>query len=133
MGKESFSDFVHHQDVLDRANETLKPFGKQIIVENDGDDYFSIGSQDLDGSNYEMFACGDFEDEVASDINDCLAHLLARLKGGEKFKIGQVTMAKVRDMWKALDQTDQVDLMVEFYYALTDSEKDRFLRNTENS
>ena len=70
-------------ETLRKANETLEPFGKRIVVDYDGEMYWSVGSVDKDGSNHDCYADGDFEHEVGADINECLVHVLARVKDPE--------------------------------------------------
>lgn len=119
-------------ETLRKANETLRPFGKRIVADYDGDGYWAIASTDMDGSNPDYYAEGEFEHEVMGDINECLVHVLARVKNPELWRQGQDKMAQIRQLWESLTGTEQVDLMVEFYYGLMDGEKDRFLRETEN-
>ena len=119
-------------ETLRKANETLQPFGKRIVTDYDGECYWSVGSTDMDGSNPDWYVEADFEHEVRADINECLVHVLARVKNPELWQQGQDKMAQIRQLWESLAGTEQVDLMVEFYYGLMDGEKDRFLRETEN-
>jgi len=119
-------------ETLRKANETLQPFGKRIVTDYDGECYWSVGSTDMDGSNPDWYVEADFEHEVRADINECLVHVLARVKNPELWQQGQDKMAQIRQLWESLTGTEQVDLMVEFYYGLMDGEKDRFLRETEN-
>ena len=119
-------------ETLREANETLQPFGKRIVTDYDGEGYWSVGSTDMDGSNPDWYADADFEHEVRSSINECLAHVLARVKNPELWQQGQDKMAQIRQLWESLTGMEQVDLMVEFYYGLMDAEKDRFLSETEN-
>lgn len=119
-------------ETLAKANEQLKPFGKRIVVDYDGEGYWSVGSTDMDGSNPDYYAEGEFEHEVRGDINECLVHVLARVKNPELWQQGQDKMAQIRQLWESLTGMEQVDLMVEFYYGLMDGEKDRFLSETGN-
>jgi hypothetical protein len=127
-------DVTEHDfdEVLREANETLQPFGKRIVTHDDGAGYWSVGSTDMDGSNPDYYAEGEFEHEVMGDINECLAHVLARVKNPELWQQVQDKMAQIRQLWESLTGMEQVDLMVEFYYGLMDGEKDRFLKETEN-
>lgn len=119
-------------ETLREANETLRPFGKRIVTDYDGEGYWSVGSTDMDGSNPDYYAEGEFEHEVRADINECLVHVLARVKNPELWQQGQDKMAQIRQLWESLTGMEQVDLMVEFYYGLMDAEKDRFLSETGN-
>ena len=119
-------------ETLAKANEKLRPFGKKIVVDYDGEGYFAIGSTDMDGSNADYYAEGEFEHEVQADIWECLAHVLARVQNPEQWQQGQDTMAQIRKLWENLAGMEQVDMMVEFYSGLMDGEKDRFLRETDN-
>jgi hypothetical protein len=127
-------DVTEHDfdEVLREANEKLRPFGKKIVVDYDGEGYWSVGSTDMDGSNPDYYAEGEFEHEVWGDINECLVHVLARVKNPELWQQVQDKMAQIRQLWESLTGMEQVDLMVEFYYGLMDGEKDRFLKETEN-
>ena len=127
-------EVVEHDfdETLREANEKLQPFGKRIVTDYDGEGYWSVGSTDMDGSNPDYYADADFEHEVRADINGCLAHVLAMVKNPELWQQGQDKMAQIRQLWESLTGTEQVDLMVEFYYGLMDAEKDRFLSETEN-
>lgn len=127
-------EVVEHDfdETLREANETLQPFGKRIVTDYDGEGYWSVGSTDMDGSNPDYYAEGEFEHEVRDDINECLAHVLARVKNPELWQQVQDKMAQIRQLWESLAGMEQVDLMVEFYYGLMDGEKDRFLKETEN-
>ena len=120
-------------ETLREANEKLMPFGKRIVVYYDNDGYWSVGSTDMDGSNLDCYVDGDFEHEVQGSIYECLAHVLARVKNPEQWQQGQDMMAQIRQLWGQLDGMGQVDLMTEFYFGLMDSEKDRFLRETDNN
>lgn len=133
MSDEVTLDYEGHDfdEVLRVANETLLPFGKKIVVDYE-DYYWSIGSTDMDGSNVDYYVDADLEHEVARDINECLVHVLAKVKNTELWQKGQDTMQQVRKLWEGLTATEQVDLMVEFYYDLMDADKDRFLSDTEN-
>jgi len=119
-------------ETLREANETLQPFGKRIVVDYDGEGYWSVGSTDMDGDNPDCYVDGDFEHEVQGSIYECLAHVLARVKNPKKLQQGQDRMAQIRQLWGHLNGTDQVNLMTEFYFGLMDSEKDAFLRETGN-
>lgn len=85
MSDEVTLDYEGHDfdEVLRVANETLLPFGKKIVVDWE-DGCWSIGSTDMDGSNADCYAEGDFEHEVARDIYECLAHVLASVKQQKK-------------------------------------------------
>jgi len=81
-------DVTEHDfdETLRKANETLRPFGKRIVADYDGEGYWAIASTDMDGSNPDYYAEGDFEHEVQGDINECLVHVLARVKNPEQCK-----------------------------------------------
>ena len=119
-------------DVLREANDKLRAFGKKIVVDYDGEGYWAVGSTDMDGGNADYYAEGEWEHEVMGDIQECLVHVLARVKNPELWQQGQDRMAQIRQLWEQLNGTEQVDLMVEFYHGLMDGEKDRFLRETGN-
>lgn len=40
---------------------------------------------------------------------------------------------EMRDLFAELTEGEQVDIMVELYYTMRDSQKDRFLEETENA
>ena len=65
-------------ETLREANEKLRPFGKRIVTDYDGECYWAVGSTDLDGGNPDYYVDGDFEHEVQPHIWECLAHVLAR-------------------------------------------------------
>lgn len=120
-------------ETLREANETLRPFGKRIFADYDGDSgYWSVGSTDMDGGNPDYYVDADLEHEVRGHITECLAHVLARVKNPDLWQQGQDRMAQIRQLWGQLNGMEQVDLMVEFYWHLMDGEKDRFLRETDN-
>jgi hypothetical protein len=50
----------------------------------------------LGGSNVDYYVEADLEHEVARDINECLVHVLARVKNTELWQKGQDTMQQVR-------------------------------------
>ena len=81
-------EVVEHDfdETLRKANETLQPFGKRIVTDYDGEGYWSVGSTDMDGSNSDWYVEADFEHEVQGDINECLVHVLARVKNPEQCK-----------------------------------------------
>lgn len=116
---------------LREANEKLKPFGKRIVVDYDGDGYWAIASTDMDGGNPDYYAGGMFEHEVTSCIQECLVHVLERVKNPELWQ-QQDRKAQIRQLWSLLDGTEQVDLMAEFYFGLTASDKDTFFKRTDN-
>lgn len=58
---------------------------------------------------------------------------LAEPKDPEQWQQRQDRMVQIRKLWRQLDGTEQVDLMTEFYFGLMDSEKDSFLRETDNN
>lgn len=51
-------------ETLRKANEILRTFGKRIVVDYDGECYFTVSSTDLDGSNPDCYVDGDFYLEV---------------------------------------------------------------------
>lgn len=105
-------------EVLRVANETLQPFGKRIVVDYDGECYWSIGSTDMDGSNVDYYAEGDFEHEVARDINESLAHVLARVKNPELVKHEDAKKYTQKEMENA------VMLAADLYKRMYDSQVD---------
>ena len=127
-------EVVEHDfdETLREANETLQPHKMEIVLEYDGEGYWSVGLKDYGRCRTDWFSEGDFEHEVASEINECLVHALTRAEHPELWQQGQDKMAQMRQLWESLTGTEQVDLMVEFYYGLMDGEKDRFLSETEN-
>lgn len=66
-------------ETLTKANEKLKPFGKRIVVDYDGECYWAVGSTDMDGGHPDYYVDADFEHEVQAHIWECLAHVLAKV------------------------------------------------------
>ena len=83
-------------ETLRKANEKLRPFGKRIVVDYDGECYFAISSTDLDGSNPDYYVDADFEHEVNADIWECLVHVLARVNDPGLAKPVAVPMEKFK-------------------------------------
>jgi len=127
-------DVTEHDfdETLREANEKLKPHKMEIVLEYDGEGYWSVGLKDYGRDRTDWYSEGDFELEVAGEINECLVHALVRAENPELWQQMQDKMAQIRQLWESLTGMEKVDLMVEFYYGLMDGEKDRFLRETEN-
>ncbi|MBQ8713105.1 MAG: hypothetical protein IJ551_09860 [Prevotella sp.] len=67
-------------ETLARANETLLPYGMEIVLEYDGELYWAIASRQKGSCGDEQwYADGDFAHEVRDDIMECLVHVLARV------------------------------------------------------
>jgi hypothetical protein len=71
-------------DVVELANAELMDDGLQIVLEYDGECYWAIGVQDKQSGKIDWYAEGDFEHEVAQDINECWAHARAKAQSKEK-------------------------------------------------
>lgn len=118
---------------LAKANEMLKPHQMEIVLEYDGEMYWSVGLKDYGRQRTDWFSEGDFDHEVAGEINECLVHALARAENPELWQEPQTTAEKIRSLWESLSAEEQVDMLVEFYQDLMDADKDRFLEETGNS
>ena len=81
-------------ETLAKANKELRPFGKKIVVDYDGEGYWAVGSTDMDGGNPDYYAENDFEHEVDADIWECLAHVLAKVNDPNLAKPVAVPMEK---------------------------------------
>ena len=72
------------EDLLTMANAELLHHGLEIVLEYDGECYWAIGVQDKQSGKIDWYAEGDFEHEVAQDINECWAHARAKAQSREK-------------------------------------------------
>lgn len=103
-------------DVVELANTELMQDGLQIVLEYDGECYWSIGTQIKATKEIKWFVSADFEDEVRGHIYECWAH--ARALAKEMVK-GDEKPAKV---W-VMTQESCVDGEVHFNVVVCDSEE----------
>ena len=88
-------------DVVELANAELMQDGLQIVLEYDGECYWSIGTQIKATKEIKWFVEADFEDEVREHIYECWAHANAMAKemakADEKPKMWCVTYVGLSD------------------------------------
>ena len=104
-------------DILAKANKSLLQFGKEIVLEYDGEMYWAVGTQSKAKGKIKWYAENDFDTEVATDINECWAHTLAMAKAKE-----------TREADSTEEPKNEVFVRLGIYINPTDGELDKIFK-----
>ena len=89
-------EYQGFEELLTMANAELIYYNKEIVLEYDGETYWSIGVRDKQSDEIDWYVENDFVHEVANDINECWAHTRAKANQ-EKRKLYCVTYVGLSD------------------------------------